>query len=41
MGDVLCEPVHYPNDNPVLGHFLGIAADVGPDMTAKILKSNG
>ena len=35
------EPVKYPDDNPVLGHFLGIAIDVGPAMTAKILKSNG
>ena len=35
------EPVHYPNNNPVLGQFLGIAVDVGPAMTAKILKNNG
>ena len=35
------EPVRYPDDNPVLGRFLGIAIDVGPAMTAKILKSNG
>ena len=35
------EPVKYPDDNPVLGRFLGIAIDVGPAMTAKLLKSNG
>jgi len=34
------EPVRYPDDNPVLGRFLGIAIDVGPAMTAKLLKSN-
>ena len=35
------EPVSYPDNNPVLGRFLGIAVDVGPAMTAKILKHNG
>ena len=35
------EPVSFPNQNPVLGRFLGIAIDCGPAMTAKILKSNG
>jgi len=35
------EPVHYPDDNPVLGRFLGIAINNGPAMTAKLLKSNG
>ena len=34
------EPVRYPDDNPFLGSFLGIAIDVVPAMTAKILKSN-
>ncbi len=34
------EPVRYPDDNPVLGHILGIAIDVGPAMTDKPLKSN-
>ena len=34
------EPVHYPDDNPVLGLFLGIAINVGPAMTSKLLKSN-
>ncbi len=33
------EPVKYPDDNPVLGRFLGIAIDVGPAMTSKPLKS--
>ncbi len=33
--------VAYPDQNPVLGRFLGVAIDVGPAMTAKILKSNG
>ena len=37
------QPDHaqFPNDNPVLGRYLGPAIDVGPAMTAKILKSNG
>ena len=35
------EPVAFPDENPVLGRFLGIAIDVGPAMTAKILKING
>ena len=35
------EPVQFPDENPVLGRFLGIAIDVGPAMTAKILKQNG
>ena len=34
------EPVAFPDENPVLGRFLGIAIDVGPAMTAKILKHN-
>eukprot|EP00985_Skeletonema_marinoi_P035280 scaffold46130_cov504-Skeletonema_marinoi.AAC.1 len=33
--------VTYPEDNEVLGRWLGPAIDVGPAMTAKILKSNG
>jgi hypothetical protein len=41
VGDVRDEPVKYPDENPVLGRFLGIAIDVGPAMTAKILKHNG
>ena len=35
------EGVAYPNKDPVLGCFLRVAIDVGPVMTAKILKSNG
>jgi hypothetical protein len=35
------EPVSYPENNLVIGKFLGIAVDVGPAMTAKILKNNG
>ncbi len=35
------ENVAYPNENPILGRYLGVATDVGPAMTAKILKSNG
>ena len=31
----------FPDENPVLGRFLGVAIDVGPAMTAKILKPNG
>ena len=37
------EPDHapFPEDNPILGRYLGPAIDVGPAMTAKNLKSNG
>ena len=35
------EPILFPDDNPVLGRYLGPAIDVGPAMTAKIMKSNG
>ena len=31
------EPVAFPDENPVLGQFLGVAINVGPAMTAKIL----
>ena len=34
------ERVKYPDENPVLGRFLEIAIDVGPAMTANILKHN-
>ena len=34
-------PVQYPADNLVLGRYLGSERDVGPAMTAKILKDNG
>ena len=33
--------VAYPDDNLVLGQYLGPTLDVGPDMCAKILKNNG
>ena len=35
------QPVAFPDDNPVLGRYLGPAIDVGPALTAKILKANG
>jgi len=35
------QPVAFPDDNPVLGRFLGPAINVGPTLTAKILKANG
>jgi hypothetical protein len=34
------QPVAFPDDNPVLGRYLGPAIDVGPALTAKILKAN-
>ena len=30
----------YPNENPALGQYLGVAIDAGPAMTAKFLKAN-
>ena len=30
-----------PHENFVLGRYLGPSFDIGPDMTAKILKKNG
>jgi len=35
------QPVAFPDANPVLGRYLGPAIDVGPALTAKILKANG
>ena len=35
------EPVAYTEENPVLGSYLGLAIDVGPALTAKIIKANG
>ena len=35
------EPVAFPDANPVIGRYLGPAIDVGPALTAKILKANG
>jgi hypothetical protein len=34
------QPVAFPDDNLVLGCYLGPAIDVGPTLTAKILKAN-
>ena len=31
----------FPNDKMSLGRYLGPSIDIGPAMTAKILKSNG
>ena len=33
--------VPFPDENPTLGRYLGVAINVGPAMTAKILKANG
>ena len=33
--------VSFPEYNMVLGRYLGPSIDIGPDMTVKILKSNG
>ena len=33
--------VTYPDDKLVLGRYLGPSIDVGPALTAKILKANG
>jgi hypothetical protein len=35
------EPVAFPDANPVIDRYLGPAIDVGPALTAKILKANG
>jgi len=35
------QPVAFPDDNPVLGCYLGPAINVGPALTATILKANG
>ena len=35
------QPVAFPDDNPVLGHYLGPAINVGPTLITKILKANG
>jgi hypothetical protein len=32
--------VAFSNENPTLGQYLGIAINVGMEMTAKILKAN-
>ena len=33
--------ISYPGDKEVLGRYLGPSIDVGPAMTAKMLKENG
>ena len=33
--------VPYPNEKLTLGRYLGPSTDIGPAMTAKILKENG
>ena len=35
------EPIQYPDENPVLGRYLGPANDIGLAMTANIIKLNG
>ena len=35
------EPIQYPDENPVLRRYLESAIDVGPKITAKIMKANG
>ncbi len=35
------QPTAYPNEKPVLDHYLGLAIDAGPTPTPKILKANG
>ena len=35
------QPVAFPDNNPVIGRYLGPAIDVGPALTAKILKASG
>jgi hypothetical protein len=35
------QPVAFPDNNPVLGRYLGPAIDVGLALTPKILKANG
>ena len=35
------EPIQYSDENPLLGIYLGPKIDVGPEMTANIMKGNG
>ena len=35
------DPIQFPDDNPVLGRYLGPELDVGTAMIAKIMKENG
>ena len=34
------DSIQYPDKNPVLGRYLGPAIDVGPEITAKVMKEN-
>ena len=33
--------IQHPDENPVLGRYLGSEIDVGPEMNANIIKTNG
>ena len=35
------DPIQYPDENPVLGIYLGPEIYVSPEMTSKIMKGNG
>ena len=35
------DPIQFPDENPVLGRYLGPALNVGMEMTSKITKDNG
>ena len=34
------EPIQYPDENPMLGSYLGPAIDVVPKMTDNVMKAN-
>ena len=34
------EKIQHPNENPVLGRYLGLAIDIRPEMTDMIMKAN-
>ena len=34
------EPIKHPDNNPVLGRYLGPVIDIGPAMTTNIMKGN-
>ena len=35
------DPIQFPDNNPVLGRYIGPELDVGPAITANIMKENG
>ena len=35
------DPIQYPDENLMLGRYLGLSIDVGPEITAKIMMANG